>query len=104
MEIEDYLKAKGFSDLLTEAKKQSGDNKTRVGRFVGDNMPLDKVPDLFIKLLDETISLASTKLFSGHFMERREPSLLYREVKNVGNEDATYSGWQIKTPQIGLCT
>lgn len=58
-EIEDFLMDEGFGDLMLEAKTASGKNKTRIGRYLGEHMPVNQVPEIFTRLLDEVIDVAS---------------------------------------------
>ena len=48
----------GFSELMDEARKAGGKSKTRIGRFLGEHIDSERVPEVFTNLLDEIIELA----------------------------------------------
>jgi len=69
-EIEDYLTDMGFHKLLETARATAGNSKPKVGRYLGENMDASKVPELFLTLLDEILSVAETSEQHGQTQEK----------------------------------
>lgn len=57
-EIEDFLKSKGYEKLYEEAKREVGNCKQRMGKYVGQHTTEGIMPDLFSKLLEDAIQLS----------------------------------------------
>ena len=57
-EIEKFLKDRGYEELYEEAKREVGDCKQRMGKYVGQHTTREIIPDLFRKLLEDASQLS----------------------------------------------
>ena len=63
-EIEKYWKDNGLGELLKKGKAAVGskhENKPRLGRYMGQHIDPDSVPELLVQVMEEAISAASTR-------------------------------------------
>ena len=60
-EFESFLESNESESLLKEAKKEVGQSKARIGRYVAEKIPKEKIPKEFIDIIDKVVNLSKNE-------------------------------------------
>lgn len=61
-DFEETIKQAGFEELLNQAKQEVGSSKARIGRYITENIPKEKIPKEFVEVIDSVIKISSSKV------------------------------------------